>query len=47
MEIYEESFVLILDKFVNFKFGEGYEYCNINYLLINKIMDEELGYLNF
>ncbi|MEM9053578.1 MAG: serine hydrolase domain-containing protein, partial [Bacteroidota bacterium] len=27
--------------------GEDYEYCNTNYLLINKIMDNELGYANY
>ncbi|NNK28439.1 MAG: beta-lactamase family protein, partial [Flavobacteriaceae bacterium] len=31
----------------NFEPGEDYEYCNTNYLLINKIMDDELGYGNF
>jgi CubicO group peptidase (beta-lactamase class C family) len=31
----------------NFEPGEDYEYCNTNYLLINKIMDETLGYENF
>ncbi|WP_417611965.1 serine hydrolase domain-containing protein [Owenweeksia hongkongensis] len=44
---YEESLALILDKPANFKPGEDYEYCNTNYLLINKIMDNELGYDNF
>ncbi|MCR9155476.1 MAG: beta-lactamase family protein [Bacteroidetes bacterium] len=46
-ETYEESLALILNKPANFKPGEDYEYCNTNYLLINKIMDEELGYDNF
>ncbi|MEL7251707.1 MAG: serine hydrolase domain-containing protein [Bacteroidota bacterium] len=46
-ESYEESLALILDKPANFKPGEDYEYCNTNYLLINKIMDDELGYGNF
>lgn len=46
-ETYEESLALILDKPANFKPGEDYEYCNTNYLLINKIMDDELGYGNF
>lgn len=46
-ETYEESLALIMDKPANFKPGEDYEYCNTNYLLINKIMDEELGYPNF
>ncbi|MCW3789290.1 serine hydrolase domain-containing protein [Plebeiibacterium sediminum] len=44
---YEESLALILDKPANFKAGEDYEYCNTNYLLINKIMDDVLGYDNF
>ncbi len=44
---YEESLALILGKPANFEPGEGYEYCNTNYLLINKIMDDVLGYENF
>ncbi len=44
---YEESLALILDKPANFEPGEDYEYCNTNYLLINKIMDDALGYNNF
>lgn len=46
-ETYEESLELILDKPANFEPGEDYEYCNTNYLLINKIMDDELGVDNF
>ena len=46
-ETYEESLALILDKPANFEPGEDYEYCNTNYLLINKIMDDALGYPNF
>lgn len=46
-ESYEESLALIQGKPANFEPGEGYEYCNTNYLLINKIMDDELGYGNF
>ena len=46
-ETYEESLALILDKPANFEPGEDYEYCNTNYLLINKIMDDVLGYRNF
>jgi CubicO group peptidase (beta-lactamase class C family) len=46
-ESYEESLALILDKPANFEPGEDYEYCNTNYLLINKIMDDELAYGNF
>lgn len=44
---YEESLALIVDKPANFEPGEDYEYCNTNYLLINKIMDDVLGYGNF
>ncbi|MGB5944226.1 MAG: serine hydrolase domain-containing protein [Leeuwenhoekiella sp.] len=44
---FEESLALIQGKPANFEPGEDYEYCNTNYLLINKIMDEELGYSNF
>ena len=39
-ETYEESLALILDQSANFEPGEDYEYCNTNYLLINKIMDD-------
>lgn len=46
-ESYEESLALILDQPANFKPGEDYEYCNTNYLLLNKIMDNALGYDNF
>jgi len=46
-ESYEESLALILDMPANFEPGEDYEYCNTNYLLINKIMDNALGYGNF
>lgn len=46
-ETYEESLALIENKPANFEPGEDYEYCNTNYLLINKIMDNELGYANF
>jgi len=46
-ESYEESLALILDKPANFKPGKKYKYCNTNYLLLNKIMDDELGYLNY
>ncbi len=44
---YEESLALIQGKPANFEPGEDYEYCNTNYLLINKIMDDVLGYENF
>lgn len=46
-ESYEASLALIEGKPANFEPGEDYEYCNTNYLLINKIMDNELGYENF
>ncbi|MEZ4888141.1 MAG: serine hydrolase domain-containing protein [Chitinophagales bacterium] len=46
-QTFEESLALILDKPANFEPGEDYEYCNTNYLLINKIMDDALGYQNF
>lgn len=44
---YNESVALILDKPSNFEPDTDYEYCNTNYLLINKIMDDVLGYDNF
>lgn len=44
---YQESLELILDQPANFEPGKDYEYCNTNYLLLNKIMDKELGYPNF
>lgn len=44
---FEESLALILDKPANFKPGEEYEYCNTNYLLIQKIIENELGYDSF
>ncbi|MGQ1909075.1 serine hydrolase domain-containing protein [Marinifilum sp. RC60d5] len=46
-QTFEESLALILDKPANFKPDEDYEYCNTNYLLINKIMDDVLAYDNF
>jgi D-alanyl-D-alanine carboxypeptidase len=46
-ETFEESLALIKDQSANFEPGEDYEYCNTNYLLINRIMDNELGYKNF
>ncbi|MBC6998579.1 serine hydrolase domain-containing protein [Cytophaga sp. FL35] len=44
---YQESLELILDQPANFEPGKDYEYCNTNYLLLNKIMDNDLGYPNF
>ena len=46
-ESYEESLALIDGLPANFEPGEDYEYCNTNYLLINMIMDDILGYGNF
>lgn len=46
-QTYQESIALILDKPANFNPGEDYGYCNTNYLLINKIMDDVLGYPSF
>ncbi|APY00302.1 serine hydrolase domain-containing protein [Lacinutrix venerupis] len=46
-ETFEESLALIDGKPANFKPGKKYEYCNTNYLFINKIMDNVLGYSNF
>ena len=46
-ETFEASLALIDGKPANFEPGEDYEYCNTNYLLINKIMDDTLGYNNF
>ena len=44
---FEESLALVEGLPANFEPGEGYEYCNTNYLLLNKIMDDVLGYGNF
>ncbi|MEO9476237.1 MAG: serine hydrolase domain-containing protein [Cyclobacteriaceae bacterium] len=46
-ETFEESLALIDGLPANFEPGEDYEYCNTNYLLLNKIMDDELSYGNF
>ncbi|MEM6377078.1 MAG: serine hydrolase domain-containing protein [Bacteroidota bacterium] len=46
-ESYEESLALIKGMPANFEPGEDYEYCNTNYLLLNRIMDNVLGYENF
>jgi len=46
-QTFEESLALIDGMPANFNPGEEYEYCNTNYLVINKIMDDELGYPNF
>lgn len=44
---YEESLALILDKPANFEPGEDYEYCNTNYLLLGRIMEDVLTYGKF
>ena len=44
---YEESLALIQGNPANFEPGKDYEYCYTNYLLINKIMEDELSYGNF
>lgn len=44
---FEEKLELILDMPANFEPGTDYEYCNTNYLLLRKIMDETLGYPYF
>ena len=44
---YEESLALILNKPADFKPDEDYAYCNTNYLILNKIMDNALGYDTF
>jgi len=46
-ESFEKKLELILDMPANFEPDEDYEYCNTNYLLLNKIMDNTLGYKNF
>ncbi|GAB5557781.1 MAG: serine hydrolase domain-containing protein [Schleiferiaceae bacterium] len=47
VQSFEESLALILDQPANFAPDTDYEYCNTNYLLINRIMDNALGYPNF
>ncbi|MCU4176655.1 serine hydrolase domain-containing protein [Carboxylicivirga sp. N1Y90] len=44
---FDESLALIDGMPANFEPDENYEYCNTNYLLLNRIMDDELGYGNF
>ncbi len=44
---FEEKLALILDMPANFEPGQDYEYCNTNYLLLSKIMQNELGYDKF
>lgn len=42
-----ENLALVLDKPANFKPNEAYEYCNTNYLLLDKIITKVLGYQTF
>lgn len=46
-ESFEENIKLIENSPSNFEPGTDYEYCNTNYLLLNKIMDKVLGGDNF
>lgn len=46
-QTFDESLALILDQPANFEPGEDYEYCNTNYLLLARIIEDELGYSNF
>ncbi len=46
-ETADENLALILNQPANFKPGEGYEYCNTNYLLLDRIMNRVLGYPTF
>lgn len=44
---YEENLALILDQSAHFEPDSDYEYCNTNYLLIQKILEETLSYGSF
>ena len=46
-ETFEQSIRLITGTHDNFEPGEEYQYCNTNYLLINRIIYNVLGYKNF
>ena len=46
-ETADENLALVLDLPANFKPGEGYEYSNTNYLLLDRIMQRVLGYSTF
>ena len=46
-ETADENLALVLDLPANFKPGEDYEYCNTNYLLLDRIMNRVLGYTTF
>ena len=43
----DEKLALVLDLPANFEPGEGYEYCNTNYLLLGRIINRVLGYDSF
>jgi CubicO group peptidase (beta-lactamase class C family) len=43
----DENLALVLDQPANFKPDKDYQYCNTNYLLLAKVMDEVLGYNHF
>ncbi|MEZ4985417.1 MAG: serine hydrolase domain-containing protein [Saprospiraceae bacterium] len=43
----DENLALVLDMPAQFKPGERYQYCNTNYLLLDKIMARVLGYDTF
>ncbi|WP_347174318.1 serine hydrolase domain-containing protein [Polaribacter uvawellassae] len=44
---YQDKLGLILNKPANFEPDTDYEYCNTNYLLLAKIMDNVLGYPHY
>lgn len=44
---YAQSLALIIDQPANFLPDQGYEYSNTNYLLIDKIIQDALGYAAF
>lgn len=43
----DENLALVLDMPANFKPDADYEYCNTNYLLLDRIMTRVLGYATF
>jgi len=43
----DEKLALVLDKSANFEPDEDYQYCNTNYLLLNRIMNRVLEYDTF
>lgn len=46
-ETSDDNLALVLDQPANFTPNSDYEYCNTNYLLINKIISRVLGYSTF